>query len=89
MWLIAMSAGVWFDSNVGWGLSVVESDVSWRWGVVDSNVGWRVEVGVVDSEVGKRWQVRVMFDELVAVGSVVEMGEAQQVSWKINERLHI
>ena len=43
-----------------------------------SNVGWGVEVGVVDSEVGKRWRVRVMFDELVAVGSVVEMGEAQE-----------
>ena len=58
------------------------------WGVVDSNVGcsWNV----VDSEVGKRWQVRVMFDELVvAVGSIVEMGEAQQVSRRINERLHI
>ena len=45
---------------------------------------------MVDSEVGKRWRARVTFDELVvAMGSVVEMGEAQQVSRRLNECLHI
>ena len=49
---------------------MVDSDVGWSWGV---------KLGVVDSKVGKRWRARVMFDELVvAVGSVVEMGEAKE-----------
>ena len=33
---------MWFDSNVGWSLSVVDSDVGWDWDVVDSDVGWGV-----------------------------------------------
>ena len=64
---------------------MVDSDVGW---------GWDVEVDVVDSEVGKRWWVRVMFNELVvAVGSVVEMGEAKERGtagvWRINKHFHI
>ena len=63
--------------GLSWGWGIVDSDVGL--GVVDSNVGWGVEVGVVDREIGKRWRIRVLFDELVvAVGSVVEMGEAKE-----------